>query len=494
MRGLERFYSRFGMAASTIGDLDAHSIFGLSRDDVRNVCRHDGTTQRDAWLGDARVKLLVSEALWKQYPQAPKGTLSERRQRYESNRTMSWYLREGTNIEEEYLPNANQFSDHDLGTIFEAMIQRATIAAREGVIVRYMQWVDARFNPGLIVGSTHTTSAQAYSQEDDARSLALLSEEGSEPEPEVRSVLSRMHNAFNLKEIEALIGHLHIHVQLSDATTRAVVELNRFIENSNPTAASNRDLIRELGGIEALVTLLSCPSTLPPPPYDWLETAANAAFMLRNLTHNNHRNQDAIREAKGVLPLVSLLSQGASQVVAHAADALGNLARNSHRVNQIAVREAGGIECLVGLLSAEPIGEVAVTAASALKQLAFSYHENRVAIHDAGGIQPFVALLHIRRDCEHDVAVLARTIGNVAHDNTVNQQAFHATSCVQLIVQLLCTNEDSWSQATLSIMADVLRRGFCACDEGNLASIGLPAALLGRFPPKVARKRERERG
>ena len=53
---------------------------------------------------------------------------------------------------------------------------------------------------------------------------------------------------------------------------------------------------------------------------------------------------------------------GPSSVASRAADALGGLARNSHRANQNAIRDAGGIEQLVALLYEQPIGEAATKA------------------------------------------------------------------------------------------------------------------------------------
>lgn len=221
------------------------------------------------------------------------------------------------------------------------------------------------------------------------------------------------------------------------ATTQAAAALTHLAHSS-----TNRDTIREAGGILHLIALLSEPSVtsaavLYPQNgvvYDWIDTATNAAAALRNLTHNNAANQDEIREKGGIPPLITLLTHGASSNAAsRAADALGGLARNTHRANQIAIREAGGIERLVELLSAEPIGEGATKAAGALKHLAFAYSTNREAIREAGGISPLVALLDLRRECEEDVMIIAGALWNLGYNNPANQDTIREAGGVRCV-------------------------------------------------------------
>ena len=220
------------------------------------------------------------------------------------------------------------------------------------------------------------------------------------------------------------------------AATQAAAALTHLAHSS-----TNRDAIRDAGGIQLLVALLGPPAdgsvgahaaTLMQTNYAWVETATNAAAALRNLTHNNPANQDAIREAHGVLPLIDLLAQGpASSAASRAADALGGLARNTHRTNQIAIRESGGIEALVALLSSHPVCEAATKAAGALKHLAFAYSANREAIRDAGGIEPLVQLLDLRRDCDEDVMIIAGALWNLGYNNPANQDAIREAGGVR---------------------------------------------------------------
>ena len=224
----------------------------------------------------------------------------------------------------------------------------------------------------------------------------------------------------------------------SSAVPRAATQAAAApISRTRPTTVTRS----ATGGVATLVALLTEPDSstaerlaarVTPSVYDWVDTATNAAAALRNLTHNNTQNQDAIRDANGVVPLIGLLAQGASSNAAsRAADALGGLARNTHRANQIAIREAGGIEQLVALLSAEPIGEAATKAAGALKHLAFAYSANREAIREAGGIEPLVTLLDQRRAVEEDVMIIAGALWNLGYNNPANQDAIREAGGVR---------------------------------------------------------------
>ena len=236
--------------------------------------------------------------------------------------------------------------------------------------------------------------------------------------------------------IDLLVGLLKIGP--CPASTEAAAALTHLAH-----CVENRDAIRESGGVVLLVKLLAKPHDRPGmEQHDWVATAANAASALRNLTHNNEKNQDAIRDADGVRPLIGLLSHrapcesspsgsGPSSAASRAADALGGLARNTHRVNQMAIRDAGGIEQLVALLHEQPIGEAATKAAGALKHLAFAYSANREAIREAGGIEPLVSLLELRRDAEEDVMIIAGALWNLGYNNPSNQDAIREAGGVR---------------------------------------------------------------
>ena len=115
------------------------------------------------------------------------------------------------------------------------------------------------------------------------------------------------------------------------------------------------------GGIKVVVALLDA----------GVAATKRAAMTMERLSFENDTNQDAIREAGGIAPLVALLGAGADSDVARcAAGALWNLADNA--TNEDAIREAGGIAPLVALLGAGADSEAAGNAAGALRNLAFS--------------------------------------------------------------------------------------------------------------------------
>ena len=111
------------------------------------------------------------------------------------------------------------------------------------------------------------------------------------------------------------------------AATQAAAALTHLAHSPN-----NRDAIRDSGGVATLVALLTEPDSstaerlaarVTPSVYDWVDTATNAAAALRNLTHNNTQNQDAIRDANGVVPLIGLLAQHMRDISVHITNAMG---------------------------------------------------------------------------------------------------------------------------------------------------------------------------
>ena len=93
-----------------------------------------------------------------------------------------------------------------------------------------------------------------------------------------------------------------------------------------------QDLIRELGGIQSLVSLLTAGPEA--------ECTHRALLALRILT-DKEADRLAILKAGGINHLVSLLSAGPdNEVTEYAAAALGNLAAGSQQVKD-AIRQVG---------------------------------------------------------------------------------------------------------------------------------------------------------
>ena len=110
-----------------------------------------------------------------------------------------------------------------------------------------------------------------------------------------------------------------------------------------------------------------------------------------NKGHICEANQDAIREASGIAPLVALTTNGAADGKKSAARALNNLAWNN-AANQTAIREAGGIAPLVALARSGAAGGQ-TWAVWALESLACDNAANQAAIVAAGAVGPLVALV-----------------------------------------------------------------------------------------------------
>jgi hypothetical protein len=84
------------------------------------------------------------------------------------------------------------------------------------------------------------------------------------------------------------------------------------------------------------------------------QVAALAAWALANLAANNADNQNAIRSAGGIEPLVSLLENASDKrTIKNASWALANLAK-SNADNKAAIRKAKGIQGMLKLLEANP--------------------------------------------------------------------------------------------------------------------------------------------
>ena len=188
---------------------------------------------------------------------------------------------------------------------------------------------------------------------------------------------------------------------------------------------SNKEAIREAGGIPLLVTLLTEGAES--------ETVGNAANALRNLTCGSDSNREAIREAGGIPALVALLRQETS-LATNAVGALGNLAHLN--ANREAIRQADGIPMLRALLSGGADLEATITATDVLGSIAYNNHTNREAIREAGCIPPLVALL--REGAGSEAATnAAAVLDSIASDNSTNREAIREAGAILPLVALM---------------------------------------------------------
>ena len=165
----------------------------------------------------------------------------------------------------------------------------------------------------------------------------------------------------------------------------AEVVIRSFVEALARLARSHRDAVREAGGIAPLVTLLR--SGTP-------EVQAMTAAVLRDLASDNPANRDAILKAGGLHELVEMVHKDASTPAAgEAAGALRALS-NGFPAGCRAIIEARGVEALVAMVAqGEPGSASAVQATGALANLAQADEANCEVILKAGGVKQLVNLL-----------------------------------------------------------------------------------------------------
>ena len=160
--------------------------------------------------------------------------------------------------------------------------------------------------------------------------------------------------------------------RLSKAQAKCAKELHALSEShaSSPAWVS--------AGIAAVVRLCHDPAP-----------AADAAATLTILPIDD-ANDDRIREAGAIPPLVALLSGGLeAEAARNATGALRSLAMNDANRHQRGGRHPYAIPPLVARLSSGPKSKVAADASGALANLASNDEANQVAIgHRRGGRHP----------------------------------------------------------------------------------------------------------
>jgi HEAT repeat protein len=229
---------------------------------------------------------------------------------------------------------------------------------------------------------------------------------------------------------------------------------------------TNRDKIREAGGIGPLISLLSDGDT---------GVRRGAAAALMN-TAANRTNMTAIREANGIIPLITSLSDEDEEVRKGASIALLNLAlettnkatilsrgmvplrsrlsdgnvvvrqyaarifhclSNDAKIIPDAIPKARGTAAVVDMLSNE---DEVVREMGAKTLLNLSVHSpNGAAIRVAGGIISLISLLSDSKALVRNLA--AGALSNLAWKNPNNQVAIREANGIAPLVSLL-SDED----------------------------------------------------
>ena len=207
--------------------------------------------------------------------------------------------------------------------------------------------------------------------------------------------------------------------------------------------------------------------------------ASAAALAIDHLAVNSAANQNAIREAGAIAPLVALLQAGAgSEAATIAAGALQNLA-NSNDTNKNAICEAGAIAPLVAMLQAGAGSEAATNAASALWDLAISNDTNRDAIREAGAIAPLVVLLQAGAGSKAATMAVG-ALWNLATSNDTNRNAIREAGAIAPLVALL--QAGAGSEATFAAGALQNLSDSPTCSHAILAALADAATPLDAFP------------
>jgi hypothetical protein len=161
--------------------------------------------------------------------------------------------------------------------------------------------------------------------------------------------------------------------------------IRSFVESLSRLARSHRDAVREAGGIAPLVTLLRSGTG---------EIQAITAAVLRDLATDNPENQAAILEAGGLHELVDMVRKDAgAQYSGECAGALRALS-SDFPAGCKAIIETNGVQALVSMVERGEPGSISATQATgALANLAKAEVKNCEAILRAGGIPQLVGLL-----------------------------------------------------------------------------------------------------
>lgn len=176
-------------------------------------------------------------------------------------------------------------------------------------------------------------------------------------------------------------------------------------------------------------------------------------------------NAIAIKDAKGIDPLVKLLSEGNSDAKEHAADTLAQLALRAEAANDIA--KAGAVSAFVKWLANPSLGPPEV-AARALSEIALDNQDTQVQISEEGAISPLVAMVGVSTatppgETASALAaalkvsnVAAGTLATLAKDNIVNQIMITEEHGIPPLVELLKSKTgshkvDSYENATKAL-------------------------------------------
>ena len=214
--------------------------------------------------------------------------------------------------------------------------------------------------------------------------------------------------------------------QLSSSSTKVQEMSAAVLSALSEDSAANVATITKCGGVQKAITLLTTPSA---------GAHLHAAAILADLTKHDDTARQAIVDAKGIGPLVELLSSGESaEARAEAAGALGGLCDGHDEITLIVV-QTGAIEPLVYLLKEEN-RRAQRKAASALAVIVAADQKYQTAVSLAGGIPLLVNLLADASRVEVQ-AHAASSLARLVEGNVLMQTAFAKTGGIPLLISML---------------------------------------------------------
>ena len=209
---------------------------------------------------------------------------------------------------------------------------------------------------------------------------------------------------------------------------------------NNPTI---QNVIRDTGGIHALVALLNSPTASD-------KAKEHTVGALYNMTIHSD-NRTAIYEAGGIPPLIASLRLKSTKLKKMAVIVLGDLAETNPDCKDT-IRDEGGIPFLIELLHSTSSG-LRTEAARVLESMASQSPTNRDAIRMAGAIPVLARLLSSPLDNDHRIA--AGILYRLSYKNNLNQNLIREAGLIPILAALLSSptaSPDTKKAATYALI------------------------------------------
>ena len=272
----------------------------------------------------------------------------------------------------------------------------------------------------LLIGGIfgHDLTKDAIRNANGINPLILMLENTKARNASLCTLLSliRMHEVnktafFDAKGLPAVIRYIH-NGNYYGTAAEIIAELSMIERYKDP--------IREAGGITTLLLILNRNESSQNRVNDDIISILKA---LQYLTKNNPTNRDAVRNDRGILPIVKLLDKDSfcDYSRQYSARILWYLS-HENQINKDAIRNAGGIDLLVKLLSSDR-EETRQVSISTLKSLIYQNENNKKAVANAMALPVLSRLAETesneqtKKSCQEIVTFLYAQFDNVRLSN-----------------------------------------------------------------------------